>query len=154
MSTALSITSEQEANLRKGAAYLLVGHTAMKFDMDSYCTIENLEDDHYDKEINNPNDHKCGTVGCALGHFPAAGIEPLKGEYWHSYEYRVTGLSGFESKPWDWCFGPEWKRTDNTPQGAGKRILWLLDKGLPEDWEEQQSGTSQLCYVDYVGEPA
>lgn len=141
MSTKIGITKTQEANLRKGAAYLLSGDIAMRFNMAVYCTKPDLKDDEFLK----PAQHTCGTVGCAAGHFPAAGIKPFNAEFWNEYITRTTGFNPF-CYEWEWCFGPDWRDVDNTPEGAAKRILWLLDKDLPEDWEEQQGGSAPLCY--------
>jgi hypothetical protein len=141
------ITTEQEANLRKGAAYLLAGQTAMEFDMSTYISTdsEHWDDDDYTEDPI-PFNHKCGSIGCALGHFPDAGVEPLKEENWDDYADRVTGLNNL---CWMWCFDVVWAQLDNTPQGAAKRILWLLDKGLPINYICQMSGDEPLCYTDY-----
>lgn len=85
----------------------------------------------------------CGTVACAAGHGPAAGIPVLDQENWPDYAWRVFKLSYAQ---WEWCFDPYWRRIDNTPHGAAARIDWLLRKGLPTDWETQARGNAPLCY--------
>jgi hypothetical protein len=47
---------------------------------------------------------------------------------------------------WQWCFGSAWATVDNTAHGAGRRILWMLDNGVPEDAERQRDGLAPLSY--------
>ena len=78
----------------------------------------------------------CGTVACALGHGPDAGIPvPLEDGYWfrgRSPEWRRYGrlfidyAASASSYWWQWCFSSAWKGIDNTPQGAAKRIRYML----------------------------
>ncbi len=89
--------------------------------------------------------HHCGTAGCAIGWFPAAGVSAKLGEEWHGYSVRVSGLP-YYSDEWKWIFGSNWDRTDNTPEGAAARWYWLRDKGLPENWRKQMFGHAPLCY--------
>ena len=89
---------------------------------------------------------KCGSVGCVLGHCTVLDPKPelitlydngrINFKMW-SEEF--TGLA-FESPEWKFCFSPWWELVDNTPQGASNRILRLLDKGLPANWEYQLYG--------------
>lgn len=92
----------------------------------------------------------CGTVGCALGHAPLLGygLKPEYGETWDDYCLRVFGFSAQiminghyrENDYWEWAFGSGWSGQssyhtctvhlqDNTPQGAGMRLLWLAFQG-------------------------
>lgn len=89
----------------------------------------------------------CGSVGCAIGHGPDANIPALKNEDWTKYSSRAF-IPSTQYSMWRWCFSPEWAFVDNTPQGAAKRIRWLLAKGLPEDWYDQMSGYLPLCYKE------
>jgi len=68
----------------------------------------------------------CGTAACAAGHGPHAGIEKDSLEYWREYIQRAFCL---RSNSWSWCFDAEWADIDNTPEGAAKRILYLLFSG-------------------------
>lgn len=95
--------------------------------------------------------HKCGTSGCAVGHGPLLGIgveefNDCEGA-WGTYCQKVLINRVVDEEAWDWCFSSDWTHVDNTPHGAARRILWLLDKGLPEYWEEQMCGVEQLCYI-------
>lgn len=121
------MTKEQRDNLEKLASYLATGHTRMKFNMGYLCVDK---DDRGILAIP-PQEHACGTIGCALGHGPAAGIAPLPGdEGWGGYSARAFGLRAW-SKDWQWCFSCDWQIVDPTPQGAAKRIRHLLEHGIP-----------------------
>lgn len=133
MSNVIGLSEEHEANLRKLAAYLKGGELAARFDMSKYSDLRHA-------------DH-CGAVGCAVGHGPFAGIEKRPSEDWSGYSRRVFGFcQGTGDNYGDWCFGAAWDTTDNTPGGAAARIEWLLDRGLPEDWEDQEINFAPLCY--------
>lgn len=117
-------------NLRKLANYLK-GQLKAAFDMDVY-TKESWERDD------------CGTGGCAAGHGPYAGIIKAN-ESWTSYVTRAFGLHVSDPAR-SWCFSSQWCNTDNTPLGAAKRIEWLLEHGVPENWREQITRKEPLCY--------
>lgn len=113
-------------NLRTLADYLLRPKLEASFDMNEYA--ENGYTPHM----------TCGSVGCAVGHGPYAGILPLAGELWHQYSDRAFGADTVE-----WCFSSTWRRYDNTPEGAAHRILYLLKHGKPPkewDYEQYQEG--------------
>lgn len=75
----------------------------------------------------------CGTVACAVGWAPAAGVKlRKKDECWSSYCDRVFGFDDF-SNAFDWMFNGNWRWKDNTPQGAAKRITYFLNWGAPYD---------------------
>ena len=119
-------------NMLKLAHYLLGGRTKMRFDMEWFCDVA-------------PDQYECGTVACAIGHGPAAGIALLEQEGWWEYAERAL-TTGFQET--HWCFAYFWARVDNTPEGAAKRILWLLEYGVPKDWQAQMLGSAPLCYLD------
>jgi len=110
------LSVEQFVNCKKLAAYLLeLPDDYDKFDMWWYT-----------RNGEQPQETDCGTVACAAGHGPAAGIEPLPGEYWATYTQRV-----FSASPW--MFASDWSRHDNTAHGAAKRIVYALrNRTLPE----------------------
>ena len=132
-------------NLQKLADYLRGPEIAMRFDMGSYCRNSAEKQDIHDGDPLNPAEHSCGTVGCALGHGPASGVDPDKSETWDRYSDRAFGLEPW-GRDWEWCFGPIWAETDNTPKGAAARIQYLLDYGLPRNWMDQMRGDEPLCY--------
>ena len=50
------------------------------------------------------------------------------------------------SPEWRYLFAAAWRREDNTPTGAAKRIRHLVEKGLPKNWLAQLSGTAPRSY--------
>jgi hypothetical protein len=130
----MTIFPEEEhyANRETLATYLLAGHLQALFDMAEFCEADrSLFAD------------TCGSVGCAIGHGPYAGVEKHAEEDWDQYSHRVFGL---ELAAWAWCFSSRWRDTDNTPEGAALRIRWLHAHGVPQDWYEQSHGIAPLCY--------
>lgn len=82
--------------------------------------------------LDDPTAHPCGTVACAAGHGPAAGVPVPEGTlYWSDYtdEQLIDGEA--EPDAWAWCFSISWARCDNTPHGAAARIRYLLEHGAP-----------------------
>jgi len=137
-----------QENLRILGEYLIsLPNDYDGFDMGDYCKNPN-------KEYVLPRKSECGTVACALGHAPRAGIKPRSAAAKENWEYFCDEALDipFYSDEGLWCFSGEWDATDNTPQGAGKRIFWLLEHGVPEDWEEQIFGEADLCYESGAGE--
>jgi len=85
----------------------------------------------------------CGAVACAIGHGPAAGILPLPGARfsWEKYCNRVF-IDGWAWQPqWEWCFSAAWTHIDNTPAGAGRRILYMLNHGIPYRFHHRDPAT-------------
>lgn len=120
-------THIQHSNLGKLATYLVGGRVKMKFEMASLC--ENMYG-----SLEKPNSAGCGTVGCALGHGPEAGISGREYTMWTEYCKQEFGLS-WGSDAWLWCFSGRWSSYDNTPRGAAKRMQYLLQHGAPpEGW--------------------
>ena len=105
-------------NLRILADYLESKKLKAAFSMETYSA---------DGESYKPN---CGAVGCAIGHGPYAGIPKRVSESWDAYDTRVFGLQGEALR---WCFSSRWAEIDNTPEGAAKRIRYLLEHGAPPD---------------------
>lgn len=79
----------------------------------------------------------CGTVACAAGHGPVAGILDPDAEDWNEYVERnflgepVDGKFD-NNRIYRWCFSCSWTDIDNTPTGAAKRIRYMLAHGIPE----------------------
>lgn len=153
----LGLTPENEANLRKLAEGLLARRFPGWFHMGFYmgCPHNDFFDleDLRNEEAEDvclwlgPADlHDCNSVGCALGWSPDIVTPALKGESYYGYGLRVFGMSQFNAE-WHWCFHASWERADNTPEGAAKRILYMLDNGVPPDAQEQRLGRAPLCYV-------
>ena len=72
----------------------------------------------------------CNTVGCAVGWAPFYGIEKSLNENFRAYSSRQLCNSNF--KVWEFMFGGNWYEFDNTKEGAGKRILFVLLHWTPE----------------------
>jgi hypothetical protein len=115
----LGITQQQFNNLFKLAYYLLEGKLKAAFDMKSFDSNENLYWSDY-----------CGTIGCAVGHGPYAGI-PKRKVGWRAYCEESFGVSADILAGW-WLFSFKWTDIDNTPRGAGQRILYFLKYGKPK----------------------
>lgn len=118
------MNQEQEKNLDKLAIYLKVGNLQTGFDM-----LKFREAGHEYKAF-------CGSVGCAIGHGPHAGVRKELNENWTNYAKRVFGVDLYEGNTFAFLFSCEWQRFDNTPEGAADRINYFLEKGLPEEVKE------------------
>ena len=118
-------------NLRKLSDYLK-GPLKAEFDMDVYTKKEWCT-------------QTCGTIGCAAGHGPYAGVPKFDSESWTTYVSRAFGL-GIADWSRQWCFSSNWVGVDNTPLGAAKRIDYLLEHGLPKNHIEQLYRKAPLCY--------
>jgi hypothetical protein len=133
------------ANLEKLAAYLeSLPADYEHFSMESY--LRNADDYFYWTSMADTL-QDCGTVACAIGHGPAAGITPLPGENWDLYTDRVFELEAYQ---WSWCFSSSWHQVDNTPQGAAKRIRYMLDHGVPENVDRQKAGRDPYLFAKGV----
>ncbi|BAK64857.1 hypothetical protein SLG_01820 [Sphingobium sp. SYK-6] len=146
------ITPFQQANLRRHAAYLLslpAGYEA--FDMRRITSEGARGESRAPAYL--PAE---GIVCCAIGHGPRAGFAPDGTENWYRYScrYFIDAGAGYwsddEESPareaWLWCFDTLWAASDNSSEGAARRILWLLDHGLPPLAEAQREGLAPLCY--------
>jgi hypothetical protein len=74
----------------------------------------------------------CGTVACALGHGPAAGVrmklEEAQDHDWDAYCERQFGIPAQRvNATWDFLFSSSWSFIDDTPRGAAARIRYYLD---------------------------
>ena len=141
------------SNCKKLAAYLAtLPDTYENFGMQSYLDMTDVVRTT-DYARGNAPIHECGTVACAVGHGPAAGIpvpegskywtetsvlyviDPDTGEehyvrgrflapYWGKYSHDMFVSGSYVW--WDWCFGSGWRHADNTPKGAAARIQYML----------------------------
>lgn len=142
------ISSAKKKNLAKLADYLEnLPDGYPSFDMRSF----NSNSLSARIEVCSLVESKCGTVACAVGHGPDAGITAKEGELWTQYSSRVFASS--DSRLWKWCFSDRWTQQDNTAKGAAARIrwalkhMWLFGDGVPSNWTAQWKGTEPLCYV-------
>ncbi|WP_367715048.1 hypothetical protein AB2N04_14095 [Nitratireductor sp. GISD-1A_MAKvit] len=84
-----------------------------------------------------------------LAYGPLAGIGALPGEDWQDYCQRAFGI---EIRPYDpfclWLQSPLWARTEPSALGAGLRIVYVLDLGVPHDHVEISMGQAWTDYDD------
>lgn len=142
------LTTPQLNNLKKLAAYLKkfpdnYGH----FDMAVYFDIG----DGMDGELNPTEaiEHQCGAVACAIGHGVAAGIEVIdEDDEWDDYAAGQFGAFNAGGLVYNWCFHHRWGAHDNTPRGASARILYMLEHGAPEAFQEESALLTGCCFFD------
>jgi hypothetical protein len=148
------MTTETQKNLEILSTHLKKV-SAVKFDMTFF--IQNIEqtEDYLSRfraavdttiiTIGAPDYNACGTVCCAAGHGPNAGIDPLPGENWGTYIDRCFAAPA-DSPLFDWLFDGGWADVDNTPEGAAARIDYFLEHGIPADFEGVRRLESAQAY--------
>lgn len=138
----MTLTRTQRRNLTKLADYLEgLPKGYRHFDMFDFITPSDEADEsvitHY--ALHNGGVASCGTVACALGHGPAAGVLFRREELsfgapdWWRYAKRF--VEDDECPEFDWAFGSEWRDVDNHHWGAAARIRYLLKHGAPEGFK-------------------
>lgn len=97
------LTRTQRSNLKKLSAYLRTLPRACEhFDMGTYYRVEG-GGSPYPYEV--PRDMPCGTVACAVGHGPAAGVKVPRGcDTWHEFSRRALGVEA-GGDAWVYMFG-------------------------------------------------
>lgn len=82
--------------------------------------------------------YECGTIACAVGHGPGSGIAPIPADCtWQRYAARCFGADrAADDIVHAWCFDSNWSFLDNSPTGAAQRIIYMLNHGVPEDFEK------------------
>lgn len=159
------LTKQRRENLGKLAPYLenlptdyshfgMAQYTSLATELDIQYALKNGGLARYADEQLGQNE--CGTVACAVGHGPAAGIlfRPRADMRWDGYDNRkVPDWDHYSSRfaekhspEWDWLFDSRWEGVDDTHRGAAARIRWLLDGG--------DIGELDGYYNTYYGEPA
>ena len=84
---------------------------------------------------------ECGTVACACGHGPLAGIERKGDESWNDYADRVFGVSP-DSENGYFLFDAYWFWCQPTHHQAAARIRVFLKGGIPEAFSGDDIFTS------------
>lgn len=116
---------QKKENLRVLALYLLEhGKTIYKKNLFT-MTCFSLGSDEISEKTPLEVFNECGTVGCAAGYGPVAGIEPKYGQHWMDYVNENFCQTGQEV--YNWIFSGTWGYVDNTPYGAALRIQDFLD---------------------------
>lgn len=122
------LSEEQRSNLIKLARYLL-----SKKKKRAEFNMKHFNEYQFDgRDGSHTTD--CGSVGCAVGHGPYAGIQKSSEERWSKYARRV--FSDGSEYIFDYLFSGAWYRIDNTAEGAGKRILFMLKFGCPHQYND------------------
>lgn len=130
-------------NLTKLATYLEQLPIDYKhFDMEGYYDKDHqlTHEQALDYALNNGGVDKfnCGTVACAVGHGPAAGILFKPSEItWYDKpnwdRYARNFVDDTMATDFRWLFSSEWEHVDNTHRGAAARIRYLLDGHAPQE---------------------
>lgn len=156
MSIHPTLTAQQRENFVKLANYLdRLPSSYKEFDMSMFAV--SIDSDNPARSIVvTPAKLRpgCGTVCCALGHGPLAGIEVGDAPDWLSYSENFLSLvftletqrSIANDNAWDWCFASDWDVVDNTASGAAARIRWMLNHGVPEDFQDMIDTVIPVCY--------
>ncbi len=89
-----------------------------------------------------------GPLSCGLlGHALRAGLKAQPGEDWLAYQVRVLGAER-DNPLEDWLTSHLWRCTDDTPVGAAMRLMYVLDYGVPGDFEAIREGRAESDYLD------
>lgn len=136
----VNIDVRRKANLIQLANYL----KELPLDYEHFDMAYFVENEMYldDEDSDNPSNicdliNQCGTVACAVGHGPLAGIDPKHHTYWVGYvngmfcDFPSFAYNASEHMPYNWCFEFFWEVVDNTPHGAAARILYMIKYGIP-----------------------
>lgn len=120
--------------------------------------IKNITQDHFDMSRYGVSKHEnhCDTVGCIIGHCISLdeGNIPLTHDGLMSLDLWVEQFTGIKVRNDDhtytthyqWLFGYDWARVDNTPLGAYNRIIHTISNGIPDNWRDQMNGIANLSY--------
>lgn len=136
-----ALTRSQRKNLAKLADYLeSLPEDYAHFDMSGYLDGASPEAAvQYARK--NGGVASCGTVACALGHGPAAGVLFRPGEIlppeddapaepdWDTYGDRFVPAE--DCAAWSWLFSGSWSWSDGHHWGAAARIRFILKQGMP-----------------------
>ena len=109
--------------------------------LDTLAThLEGLPDDykHFNMETFE-EETWCGTVACACGHGPTAGIKKKRGEDWGHYADRAFGASPANDN-WGFLFSADWYWYQPTHHQAAERIRVFLNGGVPDGFSATTYG--------------
>ena len=147
----------RRANLTVLAGFLERAVPPPEFSMYNYISIRGNSDRLRLPANCTPEVYVCGTVACAAGHGPLAGIEALPHETWSEYTQRA--FSGPDPNVFFYLFAADWTDIDDTPKGAAARIRRYLAEGTPDLYSAasvQNRGRSYslsdfICDASYSG---
>lgn len=144
----LKSSPDQRENLARLADFLTAIHDC---DMPTHFDMWNffVDADETKRRPVRQEDYECGTIACAAGFGPAAGVPALPDESWDGYIKRAFGVGSVGvSHDAIFLFNAHWAMTDNTAEGAALRIRYALDYGVPNNTADQMLGRAYLCYRD------
>lgn len=129
------IRTMNKVNLLKLADYL-EGELKAVFNMEYYADMSG--------SMSGENRHNCGSVGCAVGHAPYAGITKLPNEPWETYALRVFDVTPHE---FDFLFHGRWgsRTIMNDPNITACRIRYFVVNGVPIDWDDNWTWTPPVA---------
>lgn len=82
-----------------------------------------------------------------LAYGPLAGIAAQPGEDWQAYCERAFGICITLPDPFClWLQSPLWRKTEPSAKGAGLRIAYVLEYGIPDDHIEIAMGQAHTKY--------
>lgn len=143
------LSREQQENYVVLARHLVLAvnepkHESAEFDI-SYTALDLTTGD--DLQPDQVASHK-GPLACGLlGHAIRAGIRALPAETWADYQLRILGAA-FDSPLEDWLLSALWLGTDGTATGAALRLMYVLDYGVPGDFDLIRAGQAISDYAD------
>ena len=139
-------TAEQYDNLLTLARYLV--SNADKIDADGGLLFDPAYMLDFEPMPGDIVNHPPATMP-PLAHGPLAGITPQPNEDWEDYCDRAFGIRILLPDPFClWLQSPLWARTEPSALGAGLRIVYELDFGVPHDHVEISMGQA---WTDYDG---
>jgi hypothetical protein len=150
----LEITPQQVSNLIKLAVYLrTLPADYRQFSMTFFYwdpgKDPSLIGDLADMDQLNQR-HPCGTVACAVGHGPAAGVPRVSGERdWNKYMKRAFGGDNVKAI-YGALFSADWERWDSTARGAAARIIYALTHLTAQHLHPCNEGDQPALYAQYV----
>jgi hypothetical protein len=164
------LTPRRRENLTTLAEYLeRLPKSYRHFSMEYHIDGKNLGDKTFDRMFAEEPQvaiKQCGSIACAVGHGPVAGIPLSKSMItrctfswcddrpdaeidWDAYAER--NFTGEDTTAWLWLFGGEWKFIDNSPHGAAARIRYLLANNgkVPADFNDLPKRKHRALYQEY-----
>ena len=153
----IEVTDQQIANLEALASLLERHVPPPEFDMNVYVSsTKKYKLSGYMRSLGSANPAQvkseyytdCGTVACACGHGPLAGVKPKRGEDWEDYSIRA--FTNGQPRLWSFLFSSDWHDVDNTPKGAAARIRQAIAEGIPSNYRDQVYEREPLSYTKYL----
>lgn len=143
-----TLTREQQENFVALGRHLVLTatdpkHDAAEFDIGRNALDLTTGEDLTPEQVRSHD----GPLACnLLGHAVRAGLRPLADEDWRGYQLRILGAEP-DSPLEDWLLSWFWIHTDATAIGAALRLMYVLDYGVPGDFELIRDGRAESDYA-------